>query len=523
MRRGVVVGAVLLGAVGLAGGTWVVAGQVMRSPAEITAATAAPEPSLVTAPVDERVLVANLIVRGTVRFEEPLVVRLRGAPAVDGEPVATHLPEVGDSVDSGDVLLQVSGRPVFLLEGRLPAYRDLRPGSTGDDVEQLQVALTELGYDTAGTDGVFGPGTQDAVRALYENAGHSAPGPTAEEEERLTMARDRRFAAGEELAAAEQMLADAGQGPPRAELLQAEASVNEARDAVAAAEDDTSRRRARDQLAVAEAHLADLRAAPDTSAESRMVSAARELLAAAEQEVAELQASIGVWLPAGEVAYLAALPQRVDDVAVGVGDVATGDLVTMTSPEIVIESSVPAADVDLVAVGGDALIDDESGGEIAGTIIEVAEDPDGGGSDARHAIIIEPEGDVGDLVGASLRVVLPVSSTDGPVLTVPIAALSARADGSSVVEVVDDASGESRLVVVEPGLTADGHVEVTVVGGELRDGDQVVVAGGDAAPPTDGPTQDAPDDVDVEPDDVDEEPSSAPVPSAASPRPGGGR
>lgn len=56
------------------------------------------------------------------------------------------------------------------------------------------------------------------------------------------------------------------------------------------------------------------------------------------------------------------------------------------------------------------------------------------------------------------------------VLTVPVAALLAVADGGYVVERVTDAGTER--VGVEPGQFADGRVEVT---GDLDDGDRVVV------------------------------------------------
>jgi hypothetical protein len=64
------VGIGLAGAVMLAVGAWI-AGEQVRSPAQIAAETAAPTPSAITAPVEKRVLQSEVIVRGTVRYGSP--------------------------------------------------------------------------------------------------------------------------------------------------------------------------------------------------------------------------------------------------------------------------------------------------------------------------------------------------------------------------------------------------------------------------------------------------------------------
>jgi hypothetical protein len=78
------------------------------------------------------------------------------------------------------------------------------------------------------------------------------------------------------------------------------------------------------------------------------------------------------------------------------------------------------------------------------------------------------------LRSANVRVTIPVKSTNGKVLAVPVAALSAGPDGESRVEVLRD--GKTNLVKVTVGLSADGYAQVTPVGGaRLAAGDQVVV------------------------------------------------
>jgi hypothetical protein len=85
----------------------------------------------------------------------------------------------GDAVRPGRALLEVSGRPVIALRGTLPVYRNLKPGTEGDDVTQLQKALADTGHPVAGDPaGLFGPGTKSALTALYRSIGYD-PLPAA--------------------------------------------------------------------------------------------------------------------------------------------------------------------------------------------------------------------------------------------------------------------------------------------------------------------------------------------------------
>jgi Putative peptidoglycan binding domain len=61
----------------------------------------------------------------------------------------TALPRAGQVISRGNVLYQVSGSPVVLLYGSVPAYRTLREGMTGTDVRQLNANLVALGYATS--------------------------------------------------------------------------------------------------------------------------------------------------------------------------------------------------------------------------------------------------------------------------------------------------------------------------------------------------------------------------------------
>lgn len=65
-----------------------------------------------------------------------------------GSGTFTWLPRVGRTLHQGQAMYQVSGSPVVLLYGTVPAYRDLSEGMTGADVTELNTDLVKLGYAT---------------------------------------------------------------------------------------------------------------------------------------------------------------------------------------------------------------------------------------------------------------------------------------------------------------------------------------------------------------------------------------
>jgi hypothetical protein len=60
----------------------------------------------------------------------------------------TWLPQVGQVIRQGQQIYGVTGSPVVLLYGPVPAYRDLSEGMTGADVTELNRDLLHLGYAT---------------------------------------------------------------------------------------------------------------------------------------------------------------------------------------------------------------------------------------------------------------------------------------------------------------------------------------------------------------------------------------
>ncbi len=255
---------------GLAGGAWL-AGTSIQSPAELAARTAPPQPSPILVPIERRILSTDVVTRGTVRFGRPQPVAivpslLKGTPGL----IAT-LPVLNAPFLEGDVVLTASGRPVFLLQGPNPAYRDMSPGVAGADVRQLKAALIRLGFAPDSTDAVYDASTAAAVGRFYRAHGWEPFGATREQVVALRTA-EREFAdAARAQLAAETALAGAAQSVAAARAA-AEQNIRQAAlDSAARAEDrrrlaqpspggsevvDTERARAEHAVRSADADLA---------------------------------------------------------------------------------------------------------------------------------------------------------------------------------------------------------------------------------------------------------------------------
>lgn len=484
--------------------------RLVLNPAEAAARTAPPEAGPITVPVESRELSNDVTMRGDVVFDDAVDLRVETADLGERAVVTGQVPEVGADLDAGSVALEIAGRPVLVLPGGLPTYRTLRVGVSGPDVVQLKQALGALGIGAgdAGSD-VYDAATAAGVTELYRRAGYPAPSPSPEAEDAVSGAEQMVRSAQAEVTAAQGALASAGRGTREGGAVEAaDAAVRSAERAVGVAqvaldtcagEECTPTERAqrqmtlddaRDAVGVAQAQRAALDAAPDTSGESAAVAAAHDNLAEARRALEEARQDTVVALPASEVVFLETLPRRVDAVSVRRGGTVEGSVMSVSGATLQVVGTAAKADAALLEVGavGTAVLEGE---EVPVTVTEIADATSGSGSSGgegggegestagRMTVTLQP----GDLTpeqvaafqGSNVRVSIPVSSTGGAVLAVPLAALTAGPGGESRVEVMGD-DGESALVEVETGLAAGGYVEVTAAAGSaLAEGDLVVV------------------------------------------------
>jgi hypothetical protein len=431
-----------------------VASTMIKSPAQLAADQGVPKASVLTAAVQSEVLKQTVVKRGTVVASGSVAV----APTAEqgaATLVVTALPKkAGDPVRAGEVLAQVSGRPVISLPGAVPAYRDLRPGDSGDDVTELQVGLRSLGYPDSDRRGYFGAGTKDALKGLYQHLGYDpaytgGPGD-AGDQSALAAAANAVTTAGRAVAAAERTLAAAESSGATADVI---------------AQD-------RQQLQYA-----------------------NEDLQRAKQAQAQLIATTGVELPMGEFVFVSSFPASVATINGSIGSAVAGTLMTLNTGKLVVTTMLQQSDASLLKTGLSVEITSETLGQTATGVISylgpytAAQPSTGSGNGAAAAgpgqaggttasgypLTVTPTGGLGtSWLGQNVRLTVTTAATSGPVLVVPSAAVSTDANSTTTVTVLA-ADGGRRRVPVAPGITTGGYVEVApVTPGALQAGDKVV-------------------------------------------------
>jgi len=450
----------LSGVVLLAVVSWI-AGSKIQSPAEAAARTAPPSPSPILVPVEERVLSSDVITRGTARFGLPQSISLAPSVLKAEAGVITTLPRRGAQLEEGDVLLTASGRPVFLLQGDIPTYRDFTAGLSGEDVRQLEAALKRLKFDPGPVDGVFDEKTSAAVADLYAAAGYESFSPSEEQLASLRSLANELAVAINDKAMAENTLALAPLAIKAAQAQRAADVASSSGSAQVAAN-------LNGDIAVKTAEEAQ-------KAAEREVARLTKLVDELTTEYEAARDKTDSPLPIDELVFISSFPVRVEEMNIKVGDAASGPIVTVTNNALAIDSSLPLAEAPLVKPGLKVTIDEpDLGLQATGVVSRVADTPGTDGADGYHVYfeVLVDETQV-KLEGVSLRLTIPVESTGGAVTVVPISALFLAADGTSRVQV--EKNGKLKFVQVKPGLSADGFVEITPVNGNLSAGELVLV------------------------------------------------
>lgn len=494
-RNRIVKIAIVLGVVVLAAVVSWFAGANIISPAEAAARTAPPTPSPILVPVEERVLTSDIVTRGTGRFGLPQSISIVPSVLKADVGIVTSLPAPNTQVHEGDTLLTISGRPVFVLQGAIPAFRDLVPGIAGEDVRQLESGLKRLGFDPGPEDGKYDESTSAAVAEWYTASGWEAFGPTNEQllmirglEQELAGAVNAQLAADDARAAAP-LTIDAARAAAASANLTAMADLTgktTVRDRMmsdlkATEEEKAAANAAVEaaQSAVTAAQLAGEVSIQDAldaqKAAERASDTATERVNRIKADLDSLRHRVGMQVPANEIIFLPALPVRISQTNLAIGDQASGSVVDVTNNQLAIDSSLPLDEAPLVKLGMVVTIDEpDLGISASGLVSQVADIPGTSGVDGFHVYFeVMVDETPHTLDGFSLRLTIPVESTGGAVTTVPLSALSLAADGTSRVQVENN--GQFEFITVDPGLSADGFVEVTPVDGTLLPGQMVVI------------------------------------------------
>ena len=103
---------------------------------------AAEQVVLATAPVETRDLLEEVEWNASLGFGETVEVTGTATGTI------TEAAQTGETLERGDRLAVVGDTAVVVLYGEIPPWRDLREGSTGADVRQLETNLVALGFDT---------------------------------------------------------------------------------------------------------------------------------------------------------------------------------------------------------------------------------------------------------------------------------------------------------------------------------------------------------------------------------------
>lgn len=118
-----------------------------------------------TATVERTTLTDSKTFVGTLEYGDPVPFTGRLAGTITG------LPSTGTVLRSGDAVYRVDDRPVVLMRGVLPAYRDLAVGLRGRDVRQLKENLRAFGFGGSTADDRYTAATARAIRHWQRRAG----------------------------------------------------------------------------------------------------------------------------------------------------------------------------------------------------------------------------------------------------------------------------------------------------------------------------------------------------------------
>jgi peptidoglycan hydrolase-like protein with peptidoglycan-binding domain len=373
--------------------------------------------------------------------------------------VITSVPDVDDVLRYNSEAFRIDEVPVVVLAGDFPAWRDLDEGYVGTDVEQFESALDVLGYGAGAltVDEYFSEFTDSVARQWQEDVGLPIDG-------RFDL-EDAFFAPTEPVVV--ELLVGVGDAVSKGTPVMVVRTQRVAGSGLTVDSDAPSS--AADVLQLQEALVRLGYSVPTNGV------VGSETAAGIVAWQSDLGAEVDGVVDLGEVIFLPE-PVRVIEASLTIGSpVSDGSAVLATSSSSsVVLVDLPADDQDLLEVGLEVIVEMPNGTEVPAIVTEIS------GIAVRNAagdVVFETTIElIDETVGADLDQapvdVLVVTDSRSQVLSVPVTALLALAEGGYAVE-VEQPDGSVGLVGVEPGLYADGWVEVTTDG--LAAGDLVVV------------------------------------------------
>ena len=366
----------------------------------------------------------------------------------------TSVLATGVTIEQGDVLYTVNGQPVAVLYGTVPAYRTMQDARTdleGDDILQLEQALTDLGYNggTVTVDGVYTANTAAMVEDWQADIGATAdgsinlgevvfiPGPA--------VVTDVGVAVGDGVNDGRLIANITGSTPSEGADVQA-----------------------LEENLVAFGFDADGAMAADGDWDAATTTA-----------VLAWQASVGAEADGvvdfGEV-WFADGPLRITEQIAGIGSSVNpgAPVLAVSSSDTVVTVALPSEDQGALEVGDAVSVILPGRVEASATVTEVATiatvAAQGGASFTVTIVLDDPS--LADGLDRAPVDVEYVTDTAFGVLAVPVTSLLVLAEGGYAVE-VETGTGQTQLVAVDPGFYADGLVEVDSDG--LSAGDRVVI------------------------------------------------
>jgi hypothetical protein len=162
-------------------------------------------------------------------------------------------------------------------------------------------------------------------------------------------------------------------------------------------------------------------------------------------------------------------PLRVADVAGTLGQPAGEAGITVTDPNQTINADLDIADATLLAAGDAVTIEQPDDTTVPGSVAAIGEASTDESGATTIPVEIKVDGGINLPTGSPVNILVSIVAAED-VLTVPVEAVLALADGGYAVEVRDGAT--THLVGVELGTFADGIVEIS---GDVAEGAEVVI------------------------------------------------